>query len=297
MFRPATDVDIDALVALFKRDETYTLGRPSQLTSSDLRAWMSSVDYGADSWVAEDDGRPVAFGWIFRRGDLANGLGVVDPHARGRGLGSALIDRVERRAVETGAKRLQHDVLAGDNGGPVLLESRGFREVRRFYEMGIELHGPPPDPVLPDGYTIESFREEDAREFFDALEEAFQDHWEHHPRQFEEWWEEKRKQPDYDPTFWYAVRDDKGGIAAASRNYPNRNGGSWIDALGVRRAHRGRGLAKALLHRTFGESYARGMNRISLGVDAQNPTGATRLYEAVGMKPEFEMITYEKPLT
>jgi hypothetical protein len=29
--------------------------------------------------VVEEDGRPVAFGWIFRRGDLATGVGVIDP--------------------------------------------------------------------------------------------------------------------------------------------------------------------------------------------------------------------------
>jgi ribosomal protein S18 acetylase RimI-like enzyme len=80
------------------------------------------------------------------------------------------------------------------------------------------------------------------------------------------------------------------------RNYPNRNGGGWVDALGVRRAYRGRGLAKALLYRTFGEFHARGVNRISLGVDAQNPTGATKLYESVGMRPELELVTFEKAL-
>jgi GNAT superfamily N-acetyltransferase len=296
MFRSATESDTEALAALFARDEEYTLGRPSKLTPSDLRAWMSSVDYANNTWVAEQDGRPVATGWLYRRGDLGNGVGVIDPEARGRGLGSALVERIERRALETGAQRLQYDVLAGDKGAPRLLEGRGFRPVRGFFEMAIELDGPPPEPVLPDGYTIEPFREEDARAFHGTLEEAFRDHWEHHPREFEEWWEEKRTQPDYDPTFWYVVRAADGEIAAAARNYPNRNGGSWVDALGVRRAHRGRGLAKALLHRMFGESYARGMSRISLGVDAQNQTGATKLYESVGMTSELEMLTYEKSL-
>jgi hypothetical protein len=33
-----------------------------------------------------------------------------------------------------------------------------------------------------------------------------------------------------------------------------------------------------------------------LGVDAQNPTGATRLYERAGMHQVFEAVVYEKPL-
>ena len=35
---------------------------------------------------------------------------------------------------------------------------------------------------------------------------------------------------------------------------------------------------------------------MSLGVDSENPTGATRLYERVGMHVESEEVTYEKEL-
>ena len=296
MFRPATDADIDELTALFARDEEYTLGRPSTLTPADLRAWLSSVDLIRNSWIAEENGRPVAFGWIFRRGDLATGVGAIDPETRGRGLGSALLDEIERRARETGARRLQQIVLVGDVGGPGLLESRGAREVRRFYEMAIELDGSLPEPVVADGYTLETFHEEEAREYFAAEDEAFHDHWEHHPRRFDEWWEENRNQPEYDPTFWFVIRSADGEIAATARNDPNRNGGSWVNALGVRRRHRGRGLAKALLLHRFAQSQRRGMNRVSLGVDAQSQTGASQLYKSVGMTPALETITYEKPL-
>ena len=41
----------------------------------------------------------------------------------------------------------------------VLFAAHGYREVRRFYEMAIELDGLPPAPVLPDGLTIEAFDE------------------------------------------------------------------------------------------------------------------------------------------
>jgi hypothetical protein len=38
------------------------------------------------------------------------------------------------------------------------------------------------------------------------------------------------------------------------------------------------------------------MKTIGLGVDAQNPTGATRLYQKVGMYAASEFVTYEKEL-
>ena len=64
----------------------------------------------------------------------------------------------------------------------------------------------------------------------------------------------------------------------------------------MRRPWRKRGLGEALLLASFGEFYGRGMKTIGLGVDAQNPTGATRLYQKVGMVAVSEFVTYEKEL-
>lgn len=66
--------------------------------------------------------------------------------------------------------------------------------------------------------------------------------------------------------------------------------------LAVRPAWRQRGLGLALLQRVLREFYRRGTRQVGLGVDAHNPTGATRLYESVGMQVESEYIVYEKEL-
>jgi ribosomal protein S18 acetylase RimI-like enzyme len=54
--------------------------------------------------------------------------------------------------------------------------------------------------------------------------------------------------------------------------------------LGVRPAFRRLGLGMALLHQAFGEFYRRGLARVELRVDAENVTGATRVYERAGMR-------------
>ena len=64
----------------------------------------------------------------------------------------------------------------------------------------------------------------------------------------------------------------------------------------MRRPWRGKGYAKALLLHTFREFYERGMPRVTLGVDAESPTGATHLYERVGMHVEAENVVFEKAL-
>jgi len=81
---------------------------------------------------------------------------------------------------------------------------------------------------------------------------------------------------------------------AATRNDPERSGGGWIGAIGVRPAWRGRGLAKALLLHSFREFHRRGKRRVGLGVDAQNATDATRLYESIGMVVDSEQVVWEK---
>jgi ribosomal protein S18 acetylase RimI-like enzyme len=57
-----------------------------------------------------------------------------------------------------------------------------------------------------------------------------------------------------------------------------------VRTLGVREEMRGRGLGKALLHQSFTDFYRRGVPKVGLAVDSQNPTGATRLYQKVGMQ-------------
>jgi mycothiol synthase len=293
--RPATQEDAAVVAALLAEDETVLNGHPSRLTEVDVVSWWAGTDLARDSWLLQEDGRLVAAGWFDRHGPLGIHVGIVAQGAKGRGLGGRLIDLGEGRAVAVGAERAHTFALAEDHAAVALFESRGYHEVRRFYDMAIELTEPVEVPPLPDGLTVEVLREGDARAFYDALDEAFQDHWEHHPKPFDEWWEQKRAAPDYDPTLWYLIRDGD-EVAATVRNDPERNGGGYVGAIGVRRAWRGRGLGKALLLHTFAEFQRRGRSRVTLGVDATNPTGATKLYERVGMHVEMEAIVFEKTL-
>jgi mycothiol synthase len=294
-FRPITREDYDAVLALLIADEEHMYRRASRIGLGDLEQWLSRSDLAVDSWLIEDDAGPLAVGWSDAVGDVAVGIGVVHPRAKGRGLGPQIVDRSEARARERGMRRMHQFAFGGDPAATPLFLRRGYREVRRFYEMAVELDDEPPPSSLPAGLEVETLREEDARAFFDALDEAFQDHWEHHPRPFEEWWEGHRKVSNFDLSLWFQIRDG-GEIAACVRNEANRNGGGYIGAIGVRRPWRGRGLGRALMLHTFREFYARGITRVTLGVDTANPTGATKLYEGVGMSVEQENVVYEKAL-
>jgi ribosomal protein S18 acetylase RimI-like enzyme len=292
--RPITPDDFPAIAAFLAEDETHFFGRPSRVGVPDVTAWLTGPDLAQDSWLFEEGGGLVALGWIEKHDDTGIAVGVVHRERRGRGLGSTLVDRSEERLRALGAARVHNVTLAPDNAAPPLLESRGYREVRRFWEMTIALGvDPPREPRLPEGFRIEPFSSELARPFHGALEEAFAEHWEYEPQSFEKWWERQVARPDHDPSLWFLVRTDD-VVVAATRNDPERSGGGWIGAIGVRPAWRGRGLAKALLLHSFREFHRRGKRRIGLGVDSQNATGATRLYESIGMVVDSEQVVWEK---
>jgi mycothiol synthase len=294
--RPFTPADAPAVAAIAAADEEALRGRPSKIQPQDVVAWLTRVDLERDSWLFEDDGELVAAGWFEAYGEIGTALGVVAQGAKGRGLGASIADRGEASSRAQGVERIHTFLLPEDAAARSLFESRGFREVRRFYEMAIELTGPPPAPALEEGLVLEVFRQEDARAFHDAVADAFAENWEFHSLPFDEWWAmRKGQEADEHGPLWFVVRDG-GEIAATIRNEANRGGGGYVAMLGVRRPWRGRGVGRALLHRAFAEFWDRGLTRVTLGVDAENPYGATALYESVGMEIESSMVTFEKLL-
>jgi mycothiol synthase len=53
-------------------------------------------------------------------------------------------------------------------------------------------------------------------------------------------------------------------------------------------------LGELLLRTAFAEFAQRGEQRVALGVDAQNATGATQLYDRVGMQIAFHANVFRK---
>ena len=295
--RPVTPDDFPALAAFLADDETHLFGRPSRLGVADVAAWLSGVDLPNDTWLLEEGDGLVALGWVEKdHHDAGVAVGVVHRRWRGRGLGTKLVGRSEDRLRALGARRIHNVTLAPDLAAQTLLASRGYREVRRFWEMTIELGDePPPVPILREGLRVEPFSAELASAFHAALEEAFAGHWEYQPVSFEDWWRRQVARPDHDPSLWFLIREGK-EVVAATRNDPERSGGGWIGSLGVRPAWQGRGLARALLLHSFREFHRRGKRRVGLGVDSENATGATKLYERVGMVVDTEQVVWEKTL-
>jgi ribosomal protein S18 acetylase RimI-like enzyme len=160
--------------------------------------------------------------------------------------------------------------------------------------MEIEFDEPPPEPRWPSGFRALPYDPAEADAFHAALDEAFAEEWGHEPERGIDW-RARRERAGSDHTLWFTVKDGD-EIAAAVVNDPERFGVGWVASIGVRKRWRRRGLGEALLLHSFGELYRRGQTKIGLGVDARNPTGATRLYERVGMHVAFSGAFFVKEL-
>ena len=287
--RPFLDEDAPVIAALISADEECFYGRPGRLTGADI---LMFLQYSKETWIWEEDGRVVASASFGMHGDAANIRGVVGD--KGRGLGTEIVERGEAFASAEGATKIHAGAAVPDAAARSLFESRGYREVRRFYQMAIELTGEPSQPELPAGLVVDELRDDEYEAFYAALNEAFAEHWEWHPMPYDEWLDLRRGQHrDEHGPVWFVVRDGD-ELAAVTRNDVSVAGGGYVGAIGVRPAWRGKGLGKALLQATFAEFWRRGTTRVTLDVDSQNATGAVALYERVGMHVDTCGVAFEK---
>jgi mycothiol synthase len=274
-------------------------------SSADLaREWQTpGFSVERDAWVVETgDGRLVGYQeFVDRHGHASlTGDGYVHPGFHGRGIGTAMLralDARARREPDQAASDLRvylrNGMIAADEAARRLHENEGYAPIRYSWRMEINLTQAPPAPNWPEGVALRPFDpESDDRLVWQAETEAFRDHWGSLPVEFEIWKFRKLAREDFEPSLWFIAWE--GGEIAGFSECRFRMGIGWVGTLGVRRAWRKRGLGLALLLHSFGEFHRRGMNTIALGVDAENPTGATRLYKKAGMRVANEYVFYEK---
>lgn len=294
--RAAKPGDIEAAAAIVRAEETRLRGS-SLWGVGDMSDFWRMVNFAESAWAVEHDSRLVAFGVGVERAERADWWITVDPDFTGRGIATSLLERAECRSRAVGAPRMNVGAFAENEAALQLFDRLGFRDVRHYFQMRIDLdldHEPEP-PRVPDGVALERFRLDDARAFHSAINEAFADDPGHVTAAFEDWKRFRLEAPDTDVSLWFVARAGD-EIAGFARCDADRDGGGWIGILGVRKPWRRRGLGRALLQAAFREFHLRGEPHVGLAVDAENPTGATRLYERAGMRVSKEDIVYEKEL-
>lgn len=296
--RPPTLEDLPALTEFFGALEDAGGAGASE---AEVLDWLTSprFDVEADFRIALDGERVVGWCDVWDQNHAHERLFLdvrPDPAVPGA-YGMLLdwgIDRARSLAARNAVCRAwgnsTDDLFAQE------MKQRGFRLIRHFFRMEVDLTEEPAQTAWPEGVAVRTLRQSEERAVYEALNDAFADHWDFVPSTFEDWEQAVVRSAAFDPALWF-VAEDGGEIAGFSLCRSERRPGvGHIGVLGVRPRWRGRGLGMALLLHSFHELRARGRAKADLGVDAENTTGAVRLYERAGMQVARRSDSYEKAL-
>ena len=269
-----------------------------------------------DLSIAEVDGRMVGFArrdWV----DANDGVReyrsrcAVDPAWRRRGIGTAMLADGERQQTalasthDTSRPRVLGTFTEGRNEGANAIARRaGYEPVRWFFDMtrsGLQDNLPAVLP-MPDGIEVRPVQAEQLIADLARRPRGV-------PRPLG-----RRRRVGARPsavtrTRPTSIRRSGSSPGMATRSpaavvntiyaHENEATGSrrgWLDSVFTRRAWRKRGVASALIARSLHLLAERGMDTAMLGVDADNPSGALRLYESFGFVVTDRGQAWRKPM-
>jgi mycothiol synthase len=292
-FRPVGPDDAELLLRLQTAHQTHVLGEPD--TSLDeCRDLVTDPDLDPASVVAlDDDGEPLGCALVYPAGSAASvELEVVVDPTRALDLLPDLLQRALSLARAAGGQR-GHDRVDADQGCyrqdeqlAAALRDAGFTPATTFHRMRRELDDPV-EHVIAAGVVVSREDEDESvlRRAHRLHTSTFVGHFGFVERSWEDWLAAHRSRSGTG-AFWFATLEgtDAGFLHETSQFLEAEDAG-YVLRLGVERAARGRGVAKALLLSAFEDMRERGRRAVLLHVDTANATGATALYESVGMRP------------
>ena len=295
--RPPRDDEFAAMLELMNAHQLAAFGE-ADATADDLRNWLTapSVDVARDIRVLERDGRLIGYADVDGTHEdppLWWCDVKVAPDAPADEVVPTLVAWLDERAV-TGRLRVW---TAADDARIVDAFTRlGFEPSRHSYRMEIALDGDEREPSWPAGITVRTAAEGEQRLVHGAMGEVWQDTNDPFDETYEEWAHWHVGRPSYNPSLWFIAfaEDELAGFSVSAQDSLDPKAGH-VAILGVRRPWRRQGLGEALLLRSFAEFRRLGYTRGTLGVDASSVTGATRLYERVGMRVYRDTVFLERP--
>lgn len=285
--RDATRADAAAIADLLNAHSLALFGE-LDLTAATVESWFELP-------------RVVWFGLVERDGEVVGYADVQQNEERADVDARVIADAVALPLLQGCVERARPDApvwgyaSSTDQAVAAAYRALGFAVIRHSFTMRIELDDEPAAPDWPVGVDVRPWRDGDDLAFHAALQETFEGHFGFRPVPYDEWLHSIDAQPHTDRSLWCLVwaGDEVAAVAQCSWHDSGDRTFGVVHELGVRAPWRRRGLGLGLLRHLFAEFRSRGATRVGLGVDAENATGAVRLYERAGMSQVRRNDTWE----
>lgn len=315
--RPLTLDDVPAMVDLVARLTTVVLGEPD-VTEAEIRDDLGGphFDLAADTFIAlGQDGRATAYG---QGDDEHTGTGWIDVYVD-PALDDTLFAAVADAGVAACVARIIESCRARGASSVHITANLYENETRMrdaYERTGLELETiywrmqraitadePLETPVVPEGFRIGKVDPRDdlvIEQAYHLFHDTFSEHHgiEGSKKSLSDYTVHVRTAESFDPeSWWFAWQGETpvGLLIGDDRRVEQAVG--YVRSVGVQKNLRGRGIARALLLTAFADYLQRGRGSVQLGVDTGNTTGATRLYESVGMTSMGSAIALGREVT
>lgn len=245
--RQIGDDELETFVAIarevFPREEPSVEGFVDWKRQASEMAWFLSGEEGTAFGLT---------GWHTPPGHAIGSVGVLAA-SRGRGIGSELLRTLERWARERGQTHLEGAVPEDDDTSIAWTSARGYAEIGRNSRMVLDLtaiDAPAVDP--PPGIEIVTWAErpELAEGLWEVAREAAPDipgEEETDVGELDEWLDRDMRGGGDRPEAVFVALEDGEVLGYAKLAFSDETTErAYHDLTGVKRAHRGRGIAAVL---------------------------------------------------
>jgi len=179
--RPPVMSDAEAVARLTRICEIEQYGEAETTLDDVLTEWQEpDYNLATDAWIVlSPDGEVVGTNGVGHREHVRMYSGCdVHPDYRNRGVGTYLLQQAETRAYQhiaeaaPGVRVTLNAWVSNKNiAAQRLLEQHGFKQVRTFWRMMIEMNEAPPVPTWAEGITVRTFVPGMEQAVFEAEEE------------------------------------------------------------------------------------------------------------------------------
>jgi GNAT superfamily N-acetyltransferase len=239
-----------------------------------------------------------------RDGDVVHLILTVPFRFRRRGVGTALYRSVSAWALDRGRSELESWVYDQDQAGRAFALRQGLVEVVRDARVGLDLAGLDPPPVEPPaGIEIVTWAERPdlGPGLYEVELEAQPDipGQEDEPLpSYDDWLRHHMGGPSDRPEATFvALAGDDLVVGFAKFHFPGALPAvAWHDLTGVKRAWRGRGIARALKHAQIAWAKQQGYERLETANEVRNEP-IRRLNEQLGYRPISGRVLMRGPIS